>query len=142
MIEHTLCIIKPNAIKKNILGKIINRFELANLSIISMKMLKLYREQAVGFYFEHKNKSFFNMLIDFMISGPILVFILEGEDAIKNTRSLIGTTDPRHAKIGTIRSDYGDNLTENTIHSSASKEEANREIAYFFTANEIYSHIL
>lgn len=130
--ERTLSIIKPDAVAKNSIGAIINRFEIAGLSIVEAKILILTSMQAEIFYAEHKKKIFFNILINFMISGRIFVQVLEGDDSIKRNREIMGATNPLNALAGTIRADYGSNYTENAIHGSASSEAAIREISYFF----------
>lgn len=136
-IERTLSIIKPNAVRKHVIGEIETRISQAKLNIVALKMLKLTREQAEGFYAEHKGKSFFDNLIKFMISGPIVVQVLEGENAIKRYRDLMGPTDLSKANAGTLRADFSDSVTENAVHGSDSVISAEREIAYFFVENEI-----
>ncbi|MCX8573514.1 MULTISPECIES: nucleoside-diphosphate kinase [unclassified Gilliamella] len=136
-IERTLSIIKPNAIKKHLMGEIETRITQANLNIIAIKMLKLTQTQAEGFYAEHQGKPFFNNLIKFMISGPIIVQVLEGENAIKRYRDLMGPTDLSKAPTGTLRADFADNVTENAVHGSDSLSSAEKEIAYFFVDSEI-----
>lgn len=141
-IERTLSILKPNAITKNLIGAIINRFESNGLTIVGIKMLQLTREQAEGFYAEHKEKYFFESLVNFMISSPIIVQVLEGKDAIRRNRAIIGKTNPmNNAYAGTLRAHYADNCTENAVHGSDSAESAAREIAYFFTEGEVYPRI-
>ncbi|WP_181950847.1 nucleoside-diphosphate kinase [Blochmannia endosymbiont of Camponotus nipponensis] len=130
--ENTLSIIKPDAVAKNIIGSIINRFETAGFMVIGAKMLQLTYTQASEFYCEHQNKPFFENLINFMISGLIFVQILAGHNSIQRNREIMGATDPMHALAGTIRSDYGYNCTKNAIHGSDSKQSAAREISYFF----------
>lgn len=137
-IERTLSIIKPNAVRKHVIGEIETRISQAKLDIVALKMLKLTREQAEGFYAEHKGKSFFDNLIKFMISGPIVVQVLEGENAIKRYRDLMGPTDLSKANAGTLRADFSDSVTENAVHGSDSVISAEREIAYFFVENEIF----
>lgn len=132
MKERTLSIIKPDAVSKNLIGAIINRFEIAGLFVISIKMLQLTSKQAMEFYYEHKNKLFFNDLVSFMISGKILVQVLEGNEAIRRNREIMGSTNPAYALAGTIRSDYGENCTKNAIHGSDSLNSAKYEILYFF----------
>lgn len=136
-IERTLSIIKPDAVAKNIIGEIYSRFEKGGLRIIAAKMLHLSREQAEGFYAVHKERNFFNDLIDFMISGPVMVQTLEGENAITVHRNLMGATNPKEAAAGTIRADFADTLDENAVHGSDGPETAKTEIAYFFTDAEI-----
>lgn len=140
-IERTLSILKPNAITKNLIGAIINSFESNGLTIVGIKMLQLTREQAEGFYAEHKDKYFFERLVNFMISSPIIVQVLEGKDAIRRNRAIIGKTNPINAHAGTLRANYADNCTENAVHGSDSAESAAREIAYFFTEGEVYPRI-
>lgn len=130
--ENTLSIIKPDAVAKNIIGSIISRFEAAGFIIVGAKILKLTHVQASEFYFEHQKKYFFDSLINFMISGPIFIQILEGNNSIQRNREIMGSTNPEDALAGTIRSDYGYNYTKNAIHGSDSKESAAREISYFF----------
>ncbi|PLK59296.1 nucleoside-diphosphate kinase [Candidatus Palibaumannia cicadellinicola] len=135
-IERTLSIIKPNAVANHVVGAIINRFETAGFNIVGMKMLQLTYQQAEGFYAEHKSKHFFECLMNFMISGPIVVQILEGENVIRCHRDIMGATNPADALVGTLRADYADSLIENAVHGSDSAESAIREIAYFFTVDE------
>lgn len=141
-IERTFSIIKPNAVAQNVIGEIERRFEQAGLTIIAMKMLKLTREDAEGFYAEHKGKPFFDGLIDFMTSGPMIVQVLEGENAIHHNRELMGATDPAKAVPGTIRADFGSHtqVSANAVHGSDSPISAAREIRYFFTENELFPH--
>lgn len=136
-IEHTLSIIKPDAVIKNIIGTIINRFERTGLIIIGIKMLQLSRTQAEEFYIEHKNKLFFANLINFMISGPILVQVLEGENAIRRNREIMGATNPNNAVNGTLRADYADSVIKNIVHGSDSCKSSIREISYFFSKQEL-----
>ncbi|QOI11346.1 nucleoside-diphosphate kinase [Blochmannia endosymbiont of Colobopsis nipponica] len=138
-IERTFSIIKPDAFSKNIVGKIISRLEDNNFVIVAFKMIWLTLKQAEYFYFEHKYKSFFNNLINFMISGPLLVQVLEGEDIISRYRKIIGNTDPANASLGTLRADFADNIMRNIVHGSDSKDSAVREISYFFSDIEIYT---
>lgn len=138
-IERTFSIIKPNAITKNVIGQIINRFETAGLSVVASKMLHLTKEQAEGFYAEHEGRPFYEPLIGFMTSAPVIVQVLEGENAVARHREILGATNPEDALAGTIRADYGDSLRENSTHGSDSLESAAREIAYFFADSEIYS---
>ncbi|MEC5318760.1 nucleoside-diphosphate kinase [Brenneria populi subsp. brevivirga] len=137
-IERTFSIVKPNAVAKNAIGAIYARFESAGFSIVAAKMLHLTREQAEGFYAEHRGKPFFDGLVAFMISGPIMVQVLEGENAVQRNRDIMGATNPANALAGTLRADYADSLTENAVHGSDSIESAQREIAYFFSADEIF----
>lgn len=136
-IERTFSIIKPNAVAKNVIGSIFARFETAGLKIVGTKMLHLTAEQAQGFYAEHDGKPFFAGLVEFMTSGPIVVTALEGEDAVRRHREILGATNPANALAGTLRADYADSLTENGTHGSDSVESAAREIAYFFAENEV-----
>ncbi|NUF27370.1 nucleoside-diphosphate kinase [Gilliamella sp. ESL0254] len=136
-IERTLSIIKPNAVKKQLIGEIVTRINQAKLNIVALKMLRLTKEQAEGFYAEHQGKSFFDKLVNFMISGPIVVQILEGDNAIKRYRELMGPTDLSKATTGTLRADFADSMTENAVHGSDSLTSAEKEIAYFFVDSEI-----
>lgn len=137
--EKTLSIIKPDAVKKNQIGNIIARFEKAGLKVVAAKMLHLNKEKAEGFYAVHKGKPFFNDLVKFMTSGPILVQVLEGDKAIERNREIMGATNPANAKEGTIRKDFAENIERNAVHGSDSPETAKTEIAYFFTNSEIFS---
>jgi nucleoside-diphosphate kinase len=136
-IERTLSIIKPDAVAKNVIGEIYSRFEKAGLRIIAAKMLHLSREQAEGFYAVHKERPFFKDLVDFMISGPVMVQALEGENAVALHRELMGATDPKKAAAGTIRADFAETVDENAVHGSDAAETAAVEIAYFFNPSEI-----
>ncbi|MGD8514733.1 MAG: nucleoside-diphosphate kinase [Granulosicoccaceae bacterium] len=131
-IERTLSIIKPDAVAKNVIGDIYSRFEKAGLRIVAAKMLQLSREQAEGFYAVHKERPFFNDLVDFMVSGPVMVQVLEGEDAIAKNRELMGATNPQDAAAGTIRADFAETVDENAVHGSDAPETARVEIEYFF----------
>ena len=135
--EQTLSIIKPDAVKKNVIGKIITRFEEAGLKISAAKMLCLTRQQAESFYTVHKNRPFFNALVDFMIQGPVLVQVLRGENAIKKNRDIMGATNPKEALPGTIRADFADSIDANAVHGSDGHETALQEIAFFFKPEEI-----
>ncbi|GAB4360294.1 MAG: nucleoside-diphosphate kinase [Methylohalobius sp. ZOD2] len=137
-IERTLSIIKPDAVAKNAIGEILARFEKAGLAIAGAKMLHMTREQAEGFYEVHKDKPFFGELVEYMISGPVLVQVLEGENAVAMNREIMGATDPKQAASGTIRADFGSGIEANAVHGSDSPENAAREIAYFFNENEIF----
>ena len=137
--ERTLSIIKPDAVEKNQIGNILARFEKAGLKIIAAKMCHLSKKQAEEFYAVHKEKPFFDELIEYIISGPIMIQVLEGENAIKKNRKLMGATDPAKADEGTIRKDFADSLTRNAVHGSDSLETAKTEIAYFFKNEEIFS---
>ena len=136
--EKTLSIIKPDAVSKNVLGKILDRFESSGLKIVAIKMLHLDQDMAEGFYAEHKGKPFFDKLINFMTSGPVVVQVLFGENAIKANRELMGNTNPEEAASGTIRSDFAESIDANAVHGSDSSESAEREISYFFTESEIF----
>ena len=136
-IERTLSIIKPDAVAKNVIGEIYARFEKAGLRIIAAKMLHLSREQAEGFYAIHKERPFFKDLVDFMISGPVMVQVLEGENAIQINRDLMGATDPRKAAPGTIRADFASTVDENAVHGSDGLETAKIEVDYFFSTQEV-----
>lgn len=138
-VERTLSIIKPDAVAINRIGEIIGRFERAGLRAAAAKMLYLSRKQAKGFYAVHKERPFFNDLIAFMTSGPVLVLVLEGEDAVARNREVMGPTDPRQAGPGTIRADLGESIKENAVHGSDSPETARTEIEFFFTPEEIHS---
>jgi len=138
-IEQTLSIIKPDAVAKDLIGKINSRFEQAGLKIIAMKMMHLSKEKAEAFYEVHKNRPFFNGLVNFMISGPVLVQVLEGENAILKNREIMGATNPKDAAPGTIRADFAASIDENAVHGSDAKETAMVEIAFFFSPNEIFS---
>ena len=136
--ERTLSIIKPDAVENNDIGGIINRFEKAGLEIIAAKMLHLTRPQAEGFYAVHKSRPFFGELVDFVTSGPVLVMVLEGENAVLKNRDLMGATDPKKAAPGTIRADFAKSIEKNAIHGSDSLDNAKIEIAYFFKPNELH----
>jgi nucleoside-diphosphate kinase len=137
-VEKTLSIIKPDAVKKNAVGQIVARFEAAGLKIAAARMIHLSRAQAEGFYAVHRERPFFKDLVDFMISGPVLVQVLQGEDAIAKNRELMGATDPKKAAKGTIRADFADSIDANAVHGSDGAETARTEIAYFFPAHEVY----
>ena len=138
-LERSLSIIKPDAVAKNIIGKIYSRFESNGLKIVAAKMAWLSRAEAEGFYAVHKGKPFFEPLIEFMISGPVMIQVLEGENAIQKNRDLMGATDPKKAAPGTIRADFAQNIDANAVHGSDAPETAEFEIGYFFPAFEIYS---
>jgi nucleoside-diphosphate kinase len=135
--ERTLSIIKPDAVAKNVIGEIYTRFEKAGLTIVAAKMMHLTQQQAEGFYAEHKERPFFNDLVAFMTSGPVVVQALEGEGAILKNRDLMGATNPKEADAGTIRADFASSIDANAVHGSDSAASAEREIAYFFNDNEI-----
>jgi nucleoside-diphosphate kinase len=131
-VERTLSIIKPDAVKKNVIGQILARFEQAGLRIVEARMVHLSRKEAEGFYAVHRERPFFKDLVEFMISGPVLVQVLEGENAIARNRELMGATDPKKAEKGTIRADFADSIDANAVHGSDGPETARKEIAYFF----------
>ncbi|MFB9887073.1 nucleoside-diphosphate kinase [Balneatrix alpica] len=131
-LERTLSIIKPDAVKKNVVGEILARFERAGLKIVEAQMQTLSREKAEGFYAEHKERGFFKDLVDFMTSGPVLVSVLEGENAIAKNRQIMGATNPKEAAAGTLRHDFAESIDANAVHGSDSAASAEREIAYFF----------
>lgn len=136
-IERTLSIIKPDAVGKNVIGQIYTRFEEQNLKIIASKMKQLSRLEAEGFYAVHKERPFFQELVDFMISGPVMIQVLEGENAVAKHREIMGATNPANADQGTIRKDFADSVSENAVHGSDSLENAAIEIAYFFATTEL-----
>jgi nucleoside-diphosphate kinase len=138
-VERTLSIIKPDAVAKNVIGKIYSRFETNGLKIAAARMVHLSRQDAEGFYAVHKERPFFKDLVDFMISGPVMVQVLEGEGAIAKNRDLMGATDPKKAAAGTIRADFADSIDANAVHGSDAPETAAVEIAYFFPALNVYS---
>ena len=138
--ERTLSIIKPDGVKKNVIGPIITKFEENGLHVACAKMRLLSRHEAEGFYAVHKERPFFGELVDFMCSGPVLLMVLEGENAITKNRELMGATDPAEAADGTIRKLYASSKGENTVHGSDAPETAATEIAWFFTQNELFSH--
>jgi len=138
-LERTLSIIKPDAVAKNVVGKILARFEDAGLKIIAAKMKQLSRAEAEGFYAVHRERPFFKPLVDFMISGPVMIQALEGEGAIMKNRDLMGATDPKKAAPGTIRADFASSIDANAVHGSDAPETAKVEIAYFFSGTEISS---
>jgi nucleoside-diphosphate kinase len=137
-LERTLTIIKPDAVKKNVVGQILGRFEKAGLRIVAARMMHLSRAEAEGFYAVHRSRPFFKDLVEFMISGPVLVQVLEGENAIAKNRELMGATDPKKAEKGTIRADFADSIDANAVHGSDSAENARTEVAYFFPACEVF----
>lgn len=138
-VERTLSIIKPDAVAKNVIGEIYSRFEKSGLKIVAARMHLLSRKEAEGFYAVHKERPFFNDLVNFMISGPVMIQALEGEDAILKHRDLMGATDPKKAAPGTIRADFADSIDANAVHGSDAAETAAVEIAYFFPAMSVYS---
>ena len=138
-VERTLSIIKPDAVGKNVIGKIYSRFESNGLKVIAAKMKWLSKNEAEGFYAVHKARPFFNDLVAFMISGPVMIQALEGESAILKNRELMGATDPKKAEAGTIRADFAQSIDANAVHGSDSPETARAEVAYFFPEMEVYS---
>lgn len=136
-VERTLSIIKPDAVGKNVIGKILQRFEENNLRIVASKMIHLTQEKAEGFYDIHRDKPFFPNLVEFMTSGPVIVQVLEGENAVNKNREIMGATNPADAAIGTIRKDFAKSIDENAAHGSDAPETAKVEIAYFFNDDEI-----
>ena len=137
-VERTFSIIKPDAVAKNVIGKIYSRFETNGLKVIAARMLHLSRREAEGFYAVHRERPFFKDLVEFMISGPVMAQVLEGENAIAKNRELMGATDPKKAAAGTIRADFADSIDANAVHGSDAPETAAVEIAYFFPALNIY----
>ena len=137
VVERTLSIVKPDAVAKNLIGEIYSRFEKAGLSIIAAKMLQARPEQAAGFYAEHRGKPFYDALVEYMCSGPVVVQVLEGENAIQVNRQLMGATDPQQAAPGTIRADFAESIDANAVHGSDGTASAAREIDYFFSTNDI-----
>ncbi len=137
MIEKTLVIIKPDAVGKNLIGEIISRFEKQGLRVAALKKIKMSKEQAKGFYIVHKDRPFYESLTDFMSEGPVVVMVLEGEDAIARVRKIMGATNPAQAEEGTIRKDFAENIERNAVHGSDSPQSAAYEIPYFFSALEI-----
>jgi nucleoside-diphosphate kinase len=138
-VERTLSIIKPDAVAKNVIGQIYTRFENAGLKVVAARMVRLSRAEAEGFYAVHRARPFFNDLVSFMISGPVMIQALEGEGAILKNRDLMGATDPKKADKGTIRADFADSIDANAVHGSDAAETAAVEIAYFFPALNVYS---
>ncbi|MGB5705809.1 MAG: nucleoside-diphosphate kinase [Arenicellales bacterium] len=136
-IERTFSIVKPDAVSKNLIGKIYQRFEDAGLKIIAARMVHLTREQAGEFYAVHKERPFYNDLVEFMISGPVMVQVLEGEDAIAKNREVMGATNPAEAAMGTIRADFAETVDENAVHGSDAPETAAEEIGFFFRQDQI-----
>ncbi|MDY6854849.1 MAG: nucleoside-diphosphate kinase [Thermodesulfobacteriota bacterium] len=138
--ERTLSIIKPDGVSKNIIGEVIKRFEKNGLKVVAMKMLWMNKDEAKGFYDVHKNKDFFNSLTDFMSSGPAVVMVLEGQNAIAKNREIMGATNPKEANQGTIRKEFASSIEKNIVHGSDSPKTAAFEISYFFNALEIFYH--
>ncbi len=138
-VERTLSIIKPDAVAKNVIGEIYSRFEKAGLKIVAARMMHLSEEQAGGFYAEHRERPFFKDLVEFMTSGPVVVQVLEGENAIAVNRDLMGATNPKEAAAGTIRADFAESIDANAVHGSDSATSAAREIGYFFAELEVHA---
>lgn len=140
-IERTLSIIKPDAVAKNVIGEIYSRFEKSGLKVVAAKMLWLRKDEAEAFYAVHKERGFFGELVHFMISGPVMIQVLEGDDAIAKYRDLMGATDPKKAAPGTIRADFADSIDANAVHGSDSVQAAKDEITFFFTNDEIVKRV-
>ena len=138
-IERTLSIIKPDAVAKNVIGKIVSRFEAAGLKVVAAKLVHLSRNEAEQFYSVHKERPFFKDLVEFMISGPVFVQALEGENATATNRALMGATDPKKAAAGTIRADFADSIDANAVHGSDAPETAAAEVAFFFAGLNVYA---
>src|SRR5437867_10196810 len=138
-VERTLSIIKPDAVAKNIIGKIYSRFETNGLRIVAAQMRWLSRAEAEGFYAVHRNRPFFKDLVEFMISGPVMIQVLEGDNAIAKNRDLMGATDPKKAEKGTIRADFADSIDANAVHGADAPETAATEVSFFFPAMNVYS---
>ena len=138
-VERTFSIIKPDAVAKNVIGEIVARFEKAGLKVVASRMTHLSRAEAEGFYAVHKARPFFKDLVEFMISGPVVLQVLEGENAIQKNRDLMGATDPKKAEKGTIRADFAQSIDANAVHGSDAPETARTEIAYFFPQSQVYS---
>ena len=139
-LERTLSIVKPDAVRKNAIGKILDRFETAGLKVIACKMLLLTRDQAEGFYAVHRERAFFPELVEYMISGPVVIQVLEGEGAIQRNRQVMGATNPQDADPGTIRADFAESVQANAVHGSDGPETARNEITFFFSDDEICSN--
>ena len=138
-LERTLSIIKPDAVAKNVIGRIYSRFEEAGLKVVAARMAHLSRGEAERFYDVHRSRPFFKDLVDFMVSGPVMIQVLEGVDAIAKNRALMGATDPKKAEPGTIRADFADSIDANAVHGSDGAETARAEIAFFFPESAVYS---
>jgi nucleoside-diphosphate kinase len=138
-LERTLSIIKPDAVAKNVVGEIYSRFEKAGLKVVAAKMKHLSKQEAEGFYAVHRERPFYAALVDFMISGPVMIQALEGDNAVLKHRDLMGATNPKDAAAGTIRADFADSIDANAVHGSDSLENAAIEIAYFFPATDVYT---
>jgi nucleoside-diphosphate kinase len=137
MMERTLSIVKPDGVKKNLIGEVIKRFEQNNLRIVALKMLKLYKREAMSFYIVHKDSPFYDSLTEFISEGPIVVMVIEGNNAIARVREVMGATNPKDAATGTIRSDFASDIEHNIVHGSDSKESASFEIPFFFSSLDI-----
>lgn len=137
--ERTLSIIKPDGVQKNVIGECFARFEKGGLKIVATRMTRLSKEQAQQFYAVHKERPFYTALVDYMISGPVVASVLEGDNAIAKNRQIMGATDPKKADVGTIRRDFADSIDANVVHGSDAPETAKNEIAFFFKENEIFS---
>ena len=138
-LERTLSIVKPDGVQKNLIGEVYRRFETAGLKIVAARMLQLTQAQAEGFYAVHRERAFFKDLVKYMSSGPVMVQVLEGENAVAKNRELMGATDPKKADKGTIRADLASSIEENVVHGSDSAENAKTEIAYFFAATDLWA---
>ncbi|GAB6197518.1 nucleoside-diphosphate kinase [Lysobacter xanthus] len=138
-LERTISIIKPDAVAKNVIGQIYSRFEGAGLKVVAAKMKQLSRQEAEGFYAVHRERPFFNALVEFMVSGPVMIQVLEGDNAVAKNRELMGATNPKDAAAGTIRADFADSIDANAVHGSDSQENAAIEIAYFFPQTDVYA---
>ena len=136
-LERTLSIVKPDAVRKNVIGKILDRLETAGLKVVACKMLLLTREQAEGFYAVHRERAFFRELVEYMVSGPVVIQVLEGEGAIQRNREVMGATNPANAEEGTIRRDFGESVEANSVHGSDAPDTAVEEIAFFFSSIDI-----
>lgn len=139
MAERTLSIVKPDAVKKNVIGKILSRFEDAGLKIAAAKLKHLTRGEAEAFYAVHKERPFYGELVEFMISGPVFISVLQGDNAIAKNREIMGATNPKEAKPGTIRADFADSIQNNAVHGSDSAETAKQEVSFFFDAEELHA---
>ena len=138
-LERTISIIKPDAVAKNVIGQIYSRFEGAGLKVVAARMKQLSRQEAEGFYAVHRERPFFNALVEFMVSGPVMIQVLEGDNAVAKNRELMGATNPKDAAAGTIRADFADSIDANAVHGSDSLENAAIEIAYFFPQTDVYA---
>ena len=139
-LERTLSIVKPDAVRKNVIGKILDRLETVGLKVIACKMLLLTRDQAEGFYVVHRERAFFRELVEYMVSGPVVIQVLEGQGAIQRNREVMGATNPQDADSGTIRADFAESVQANAVHGSDGPETAQNEIAFFFRDDEICSN--